>query len=86
MARRRGRSGGICRSRGSTWRSLIRLRGRLLRGGIEGRLVFSVALDRAQTRYVLLMLVVSFREDMAAGAVGDKIELAGPRRIGGGFE
>ena len=53
---------------------------------IERRLILLIGLDQAQPRDVLLMLFVGLREGVAAGAVGDEIELARARRIGGGFE
>src|SRR6476660_9907745 len=40
----------------------------------------------AQLCDILLMLIVGFRESMAAGAVGDEIELFRARRLGGGLE
>src|SRR5215471_12066265 len=66
-----------------------RRRGRLGGGGRCGRGVLAGALlafDPAQTVDVLLMLVVVFREDVPANAVGDEIEILGARRIGGRLE
>ena len=48
-----------------------------------GSFAFSTCL---KVRDVFLMLLVGFGEDVAAGAVGNEIEVAGAGRIGGGFK
>ena len=74
--RRRSRSGS-----GSSRSGLRRGRPGIGRGAI-----LLIGFERAQPRHVFLMLVVVFRKNVTAGAVGDEIELARARRIGGRFE
>src|SRR5215208_1106940 len=51
----------------------------------RGRIGLRV-LDYAQARYVFQVLIVAFGEDVTAGAVRDKVDFLGARRIGCGFE
>ena len=53
---------------------------------VKRHLILLIGLDQSQPRDILLMLLVGFREGMAAGAIGHEIEFARPRRIGRGFE
>src|SRR5580700_9338084 len=80
-SRSRRRRSGRWRSRRRGWSSLRRGR-----PGIGGSAILQVGFERAQPRHVFLVLVVVFRKNVTAGAVGDEIELAGARRIGGRFE
>src|SRR6516162_9318484 len=78
--RRLGGWGGGCRVGG---------RGRGGGRGIVGRLdrvVLGRLFHRAKLCNVLLMLVVGLGEGVTAGAIGDEIEVAGARRVGGGLE
>ena len=50
------------------------------------RIVLNLLFHRAQLGDVLLVLVVGVAEGVAAGAVGDEEQIAGARRIGGGFQ
>src|SRR3984893_11665833 len=54
--------------------------------GVSGRLLLVLGFEKPQPRDVLLVLLVAFGERMAAGAVGDEIELARARRTGCGLE
>jgi hypothetical protein len=54
--------------------------------GIARRLIVLVGFDQTQSRDIFLMLLVGFRKDVTAGAVGYEIKFARARRIGGGFQ
>src|ERR1044071_6236594 len=69
------------------WRAARRLRsckGRCRRLGAAG--LRRLLVDHAPPRDVLVVLLVTVGEDVAAGAVGDEKQLLGARRVGGGFE
>src|SRR6202011_594521 len=75
---RRGRVGiGRAAGRGRRRRRVV---GRL------DRIVLNLLFHRAQLGDVLLMLVVGLGKGVAAGTVGDKEQVAGARRIGGGLQ
>src|SRR3974390_906653 len=61
----------------------LRLGGRRIFGRRVG---CAILLEQAQARQILLVLIVALREQVAAGAVGDKIEVLGTRGIGDGIE
>src|ERR1700744_5474514 len=71
VRRRRRRRNGSGRSGSRRSRSGLR-RGR---PGIGGGAILLVGFERAQPRHVFLMLVVVFRKNVTAGAVGDEIKL-----------
>src|SRR5262245_1081250 len=69
------------------WSDSPHRRGRILgligsrRGGAA-----LAALDHAQAGDVAQVLLIGLGEDMAAGAIGDEVELARARWIGGGLK